>query len=98
MSIDTRIVCGPSSENYLTFIAPSKPWQDYDILGGRFVSEFGMPSMPCIQTVDWWLDGDDSQRYPQSKLMAQHNKAGSYERRLATYINEEFKMTGDLDT
>jgi beta-mannosidase len=57
-----------------------------------------MPAFPCIQTVDWWLDGDQSERYPQSKLMAQHNKAGSYERRLATYINEEFKMTGDLET
>ncbi len=78
--------------------APSRPWQDYDILGGRFVSEFGMPAMPAIQTVDWWLDGDEAERYPQSKLMAQHNKAGSYERRLATYINEEFRMTGDLET
>lgn len=57
-----------------------------------------MPAMPAIQTVDWWLDGDEAERYPQSKLMAQHNKAGSYERRLATYINEEFRMTGDLET
>jgi beta-mannosidase len=29
--------------------------------------------------------------------MQQHNKAGSHERRLAIYMNENFRMTGDLE-
>jgi beta-mannosidase len=71
-------------------------YMDWDRLGGRFVSEFGLPSFPDRRTVDLWLDGDASQAYPQSKLMQQHNKAGSYERRFATVMNENFRLTGDL--
>lgn len=78
--------------------APSNPWQDYDLLGGRFVSEFGMPSIPDTRTVDWWLDGKSQERYSQSKLMQQHNRAGSHERRFAVYMNEMFRLTGDFDS
>ncbi|KAJ9105971.1 hypothetical protein QFC19_003306 [Naganishia cerealis] len=77
---------------------PSNPWQNYDQLGGRFVSEFGMPSIPDIRTVDWWIDGDEKERYSQSKLMQQHNRAGSHERRFAVYMNELFRLTGDFAT
>lgn len=59
--------------------------------------EFGMPSMPDIRTIDYWLDGDTTQRYPQSRLMQQHNKAGSHERRLAIYMNENFRFAEDLE-
>ncbi|KAJ9103264.1 hypothetical protein QFC21_002687 [Naganishia friedmannii] len=71
---------------------------DYDKLGGRFVSEFGMPTIPDIGTVDWWLNGDEKERYSQSKLMQQHNRAGSHERRFAVYMNEMFRLTGDFAT
>ncbi|KAF8608367.1 glycoside hydrolase [Ceratobasidium sp. AG-I] len=75
------------------------PYQDWDIMGGRFVSEFGLPCLPDIRTIDYWLEGTDpSQRRVQSKAMQQHNKAGSHERRLAIYMNENFQMTGDLET
>ncbi|KAG9002811.1 hypothetical protein FRB94_003614 [Tulasnella sp. JGI-2019a] len=74
-------------------------YQNYDLLGGRFVSEFGLPSLPNIKTIDYWLhDADSAQRHPQSKLMAQHCRAGSFERRFANYMNENFRMTGDLET
>ncbi|KAF8492119.1 glycoside hydrolase [Gautieria morchelliformis] len=74
-------------------------YQEYDAMGGRFVSEFGMPSIPDIRTVDYWLDGaDESQRYSQSKLMMQHNRAGSHERRFAIVMNENFRITGDLES
>lgn len=60
-------------------------WHDWDILSGRFVSEFGMQVLdwsscpvhtlnfryregyPNIRTVDYWLSGDISERYPQSR-------------------------------
>ncbi|KAG8941847.1 hypothetical protein FRC03_003926 [Tulasnella sp. 419] len=74
-------------------------YQNYDLLAGRFVSEFGLPSYPDPRTVEFWLDGaPESQRYPQSPIMAQHCKAGSFERRFANYMNENFRMTGDLES
>ncbi|KAG5721762.1 putative beta-mannosidase B, partial [Termitomyces sp. T112] len=37
-----------------------EPWHNWDILSGRFVSEFGMQGFPNIRTVDYWLGGDKS--------------------------------------
>ncbi|KAG8767471.1 hypothetical protein FRC12_006222 [Ceratobasidium sp. 428] len=74
-------------------------YQDWDIMGGRFVSEFGIPCLPNIRTIDYWLkDTDPSQRRVQSKAMQQHNKAGAHERRLAICMNENFHITSDLET
>ena len=62
-----------------------QPWHNWDILSGRFVSEFGMyvmvffpPSLslhvnlsrqgfPNVRTVDYWLGGDKTERFPQSR-------------------------------
>ncbi|CAE6497994.1 unnamed protein product [Rhizoctonia solani] len=75
------------------------PYQDWDTMGGRFVSEFGLPCLPNIRTIDYWLQGSEpSQRRVQSKAMQQHNKAGAHERRLAVYMNENFWVTNDLET
>lgn len=61
-------------------------------------SEFGIPSIPDMRTVNYWLGGcDEKQRYAQSKLMAQHNKAGSHERRFAVCLNDNFRSTADLE-
>ncbi|QRV83983.1 beta-mannosidase [Ceratobasidium sp. AG-Ba] len=74
-------------------------YQDWDIMGGRFVSEFGLPCLPDIRTIDYWLQGTDPiQRRVQSKAMQQHNKAGSHERRLAIVMNENFHITNNLET
>lgn len=51
-------------------------YQDWDKLGSRFVSEFGMQGLPDIRTIDDWLDGNKAERFPQSKFMANHNKGG----------------------
>lgn len=59
-----------------------EPWHNWDKLAGRFVSEFGMEGYPDIRTVDYWLDGDAAERYPQSKTNNNHNKADGFERRL----------------
>ncbi|KAH9480071.1 Beta-mannosidase B [Psilocybe cubensis] len=74
-------------------------YQEYDKLGGRFVSEFGIPGMPSMQTINYWMQGADKyQFYSQSQLMAQHTKAGSFERRFAIVMNENFRLTSDFET
>ncbi|GAA5997233.1 hypothetical protein JCM5350_007106 [Sporobolomyces pararoseus] len=72
------------------------PYQDYDKLSGRFVSEFGMEAAPDIRTVDYLLDGDSSESFPQSRTMDAHNKAGGHARRLASYIAENIRSEDTL--
>ncbi|KAH8109772.1 glycoside hydrolase superfamily [Phellopilus nigrolimitatus] len=82
-----------------TIWAGTNVYQDYDILGGRFISEFGMPAMPDMRTVNFWLQGaPENERYAQSKIMAQHNKAGSHERRFSYCMGDNFKYTSNLET
>ncbi|EAU84749.2 beta-mannosidase [Coprinopsis cinerea okayama7 len=75
-----------------------EPWHNWDILAGRFVSEFGMQGYPNIRTVDYWLDGDKSQRYPQSRVCNNHNKADGFERRLELYLMENFRHAFDIES
>ncbi|KAH9948346.1 glycoside hydrolase family 2 protein [Amylocystis lapponica] len=75
-----------------------EPWHNWDILSGRFVSEFGMEAYPDIRTVDYWLGGDKSERYPQSRVMNSHNKADGFERRLELYLVENFKHAFDIES
>ena len=75
-----------------------RSYHDWDIMAGRFISEFGMPSLPNIRTVEYWHGDDTAQRHPQSKMMQQHNKAGSHERRFAVAMNENFRYTEDLES
>ncbi|KAI0353465.1 glycoside hydrolase family 2 protein [Trametes cingulata] len=75
-----------------------EPWHNWDILAGRFVSEFGMEGYPNIRTVDYWLGGDKSERYPQSRTMCNHNKAEGFERRLELYLVENFKHAFDIES
>ncbi|KAH7927653.1 glycoside hydrolase [Leucogyrophana mollusca] len=78
-----------------------KAYQEYDVMGGRFVSEFGIPSFPDMRTVEYWLAAESvgaEQRYSQSKIMAQHTRAGGFERRFAVVMNDNFRLTSDLET
>ncbi|KAH7930093.1 glycoside hydrolase family 2 protein [Leucogyrophana mollusca] len=75
-----------------------EPWHNWDILAGRFVSEFGMEGYPNIRTVDYWLGEDKSERYPQSRVNNNHNKADGFERRLELYLVENFKHAFDMDS
>jgi beta-mannosidase len=52
-----------------------------------------MEAMPDMRTIDFWLNGDKSQAYPQSRVMANHNKADGYERRLALYMIENYSAS-----
>ncbi|KAF7977660.1 hypothetical protein HWV62_3094 [Athelia sp. TMB] len=75
-----------------------EPWHNWDILAGRFVSEFGMEAFPDIRTVDYWLGGDKSERYPQSRVNNNHNKADGHERRLELYLMENFKHSFEMES
>ncbi|KAL8783676.1 MAG: hypothetical protein Q9213_004470 [Squamulea squamosa] len=65
-------------------------YQDWDKLGGRFVSEFGMEAFPSTSTIYSYLPNgkDDLDCYAQSSTVDFHNKAAGHERRLATYLVE----------
>ncbi|GJE84980.1 glycoside hydrolase family 2 protein [Phanerochaete sordida] len=75
-----------------------EPWHNWDILAGRFVSEFGMQGYPDIRTVDYWLGGNKAERFPQSRTMNNHNKADGFERRLELYLMENFKHAFDIES
>ena len=73
-------------------------YQDWYKLGGRFVSEFGMESLPSLKTYKECIT-DPKQLYPQSEYVDHHNKADGFERRLALYVIENIKITSfDLDS
>ncbi|ESK93576.1 glycoside hydrolase family 2 protein [Moniliophthora roreri MCA 2997] len=80
-----------------------RPWHEYVKRGGRFISEFGIPSLPAMPTIHTFFDGlspteKEKHWFAQSKVMAQHCRAGSFERRFALLMNESYKVTEDLET
>jgi len=75
-----------------------EPWHNWDILSGRFVSEFGMQGFPDIRTVDYWLGGNKAERFPQSRINNNHNKATGFERRLELYLVENFKHSFEMES
>lgn len=72
-------------------------YQNFDKLGGRFVSEFGMEAFPSIKTIDAFLPlgKKDPDRYPQSSTIDFHNKADGHERRIALYLVENMRYAPD---
>ncbi|KAH8695804.1 glycoside hydrolase superfamily [Phaeosphaeriaceae sp. PMI808] len=73
-----------------------EPYQRLPQLGGRFVSEFGMEAYPHTSTLEKCITRDDD-RYPGSMFMDFRNKAIGHERRLVSYVTENFRMRHDLD-
>lgn len=71
-------------------------YQIFDTLGGRFNSEFGMEAFPHIDTIKAYVT-DPTQLYPQSHMIDFHNKADGHERRIATYLVENFRTETDLE-
>ncbi|OQO05896.1 hypothetical protein B0A48_09992 [Cryoendolithus antarcticus] len=71
-------------------------YQIFDTLGGRFNSEFGMEAFPHIDTIKHYVT-DPTQLYPQSHMIDFHNKADGHERRIATYLVENFRSQTDLE-
>ncbi|KAK4223749.1 hypothetical protein QBC38DRAFT_502893 [Podospora fimiseda] len=73
----------------------AKPYQLLPEMSGRFVSEFGMQAYPHLETINKFVT-DEKERYPGSKTMNFHNKAVGHERRLMTYLSENFRVKMDL--
>ncbi|KAK6383096.1 hypothetical protein LTS17_003766 [Exophiala oligosperma] len=71
-------------------------YQKYCELGGRFNSEFGLASLPCLETIKSFVT-DQSEMHGQSVTMDFHNKADGQERRIATYVLENFRQTSDFE-
>lgn len=67
------------------------PYQAYPSLAGRFISEFGMESFPCLDTIESFTR-ERKELHPQSKTMDAHNKATGSTRRLASYVMENFPI------
>jgi beta-mannosidase len=56
--------------------------------------------MPSMKTVDYWMGeakDDPGHRHPQSAMNAQHCRAGLFARRFAILMNENLRMTDDLE-
>jgi beta-mannosidase len=70
-------------------------YQEYPLIGGRFVSEFGMEAYPHLETIRAAIT-DPSQQHPGSAVMDYHNRAIDHEKRLMTYVVENFKLKYDL--
>ncbi|KAL2865133.1 glycoside hydrolase family 2 protein [Aspergillus lucknowensis] len=71
------------------------PYQNLASMGGRFVSEFGMEAYPHMHTIDAFID-NPAEKYHQSLTMDFHNKARDHERRLGSYILQNFKVKQDF--
>ncbi|KAH7127138.1 glycoside hydrolase superfamily [Dendryphion nanum] len=72
-----------------------KPYQHLPHMGGRFVSEFGMEAYPHLETIERSVT-EESDRYPGSMAMDFRNKAIGHERRLISYVAENFRIKYDL--
>ena len=71
------------------------PYQRYGEVQARFVSEFGMQSHPSLALLERVLP--EAERFPQSRTMHWHNKAGSAagpdgHRRLAVYLADNLRV------
>ncbi|KAH7310846.1 glycoside hydrolase superfamily [Stachybotrys elegans] len=71
-------------------------YQAFDKNGGRFVSEFGLQGLPQLATVKDFVSSQD-ELYPGSQALNFHNKAHGHERRIATYIVDNFRPLADLE-
>ncbi len=70
-------------------------YHEYPRFAGRFVSEFGMQSLPSLATIAACAPPEE--RYPQSRTLDFHNKATDGPRRLVAYLNDTVRIPADLE-
>lgn len=71
-----------------------EPYQKFQSLSGRFVTEFGMQALPSPKTIDSFLRREDNtERYALSSTIDLHNKADGHARRVAMYMNENLRYS-----
>ena len=74
---------------------PMVPYQDYKRYEGRFVSEFGMQSLPSLSLLERTIPAEE--RFFQSRTLTHHNKAFNPttgpdgHRRLAVYLADNLR-------
>jgi len=73
-----------------------EPYQRLPDMGGRFVSEFGMEAYPHVASLQECITKEEN-RYPGSMAMDFRNKAIGHERRLISYVAENFRIRYDLE-
>ncbi|KAK7931011.1 carbohydrate-binding module family 35 protein [Apiospora marii] len=73
-----------------------QPYQQLPDMGGRFVSEFGMEAYPHLETLEKCITRQED-RYPGSMAMDFRNKAIGHERRLVSYVSENFRLRRDWE-
>jgi len=73
-----------------------EPYQNLPQMGGRFVSEFGMEAYPHTYMLDECIT-DKEERHAGSMSMDFRNKAIGHERRIISYVAENFRMRLDHD-
>ncbi|KAL1864380.1 hypothetical protein VTK73DRAFT_5943 [Phialemonium thermophilum] len=76
---------------------PRYPYQDYEKLTGRFVSEFGMKSFPCARTINA-LISDPRERHPQSDTMDTWHMAPEDQRTIAMYLVDNLRHGDDIES
>ena len=75
---------------------PRYPYQDYEKLTGRFVSEFGMKAYPVMRTMKS-LISDPEQRHPQSRTLDAWHMADEDQRTIAMYLVDGLRHGNDLE-
>jgi beta-mannosidase len=74
-----------------------EPYQRLPDMGGRFISEFGMEAYPHVSTIETYVTSAQD-RSPGSMAMDFRNKAIGHERRLISYVAENFRIKYDLES
>lgn len=64
---------------------PRAPYQEYEKLTGRFVSEFGMKSYPAVRSIQQ-LIRDEKERHPQSRTFDLWHCAPEDQRTITMYL------------
>ena len=66
-----------------------EPFEDYKNYHFRFLSEFGFQSFPCVKTIETFALPEDMNIF--SYVMEKHQKNGSANERILTYISRNYK-------
>ena len=72
-----------------------KPFTDYRNYYFRYVSEFGFQSFPCMETIESFTEPEDRNVF--SYVMEKHQRNGSANGRIASYLSQTYLYPTSLD-
>lgn len=73
-----------------------KPFSEYRQHYFRYLSEFGFQSFPCSKTVESFTLPEDRNAF--SRVMEMHQRNGSANGKLLTYLSDHFRYPAEFDT